>query len=110
MTAIPLHPCTTTAADNAAEDATFLHLDDRLLTTDQVVLAPGSYLAKSGDNFHGQIDPIHMIITQIRYGDLHSWQQTQIHQDAAAVLTRVDRITRDYFGRAFPTVNVVSRP
>ena len=51
-----------------------------------------------------------MIITQIRYGDLHSWQQTQIHQDAAAVLTRVDRITRDYFGRAFPTVNVVSRP
>lgn len=106
MTLIPLHPRRATAAGRSV----FLRLDDQLLTASQVVLALASYLAEFGDNFHGEVDPIHAITAQIRYGDLYNWQQTRTPQDTAAVLARARQIARDYFGSTFPDLNPVGRP
>jgi hypothetical protein len=106
MTVIPLHPRSATAAGTSM----VLRLDDQLLTAGQVVLALASYLAEFGDNFHGEVDPIHAITAQIHYGDLHSWKQTPTPQDTAAILARARQIARDYFGPNFPDVNPVGRP
>ncbi len=54
------------------------------------------------------LDSIHA--AQIRYGDLHSWQQTRTPQVVAALLARAEHIACDYFGRTFPVANSVSRP
>jgi hypothetical protein len=106
MTVIPLQPRCATAAGTSV----FLHLDDQMLTAGQVVLALASYLVEFGDNFHGEVDPIHAITAQIRYGDLCSWQNTRTPQDTAAVLARAREIARDYFGRCFPDVYPGERP
>jgi hypothetical protein len=101
MTVIPFQPRGATAASTSV----FLRLDDQMLTASQVVLAFASYLVEFGDNFHGEVDPIHAITAQIRYGDLYSWQNTRTSHDTAAVLARAREIARDYFGRAFPDTN-----
>ena len=111
MAAIPLHPCTTTTATGkAAGEATFLRLDDPLLTAGQVVLALGSYLADFGDNLHGEATQSTPLSSRFLYGDLHSWQQTNTPKDAVAVLARTEQVTRDCVGRTFPVINLMSRP
>jgi hypothetical protein len=111
VTVIPLHPrINTTAAGNGVGEVAFLRLEDRLLTAQQVVLALASYLATFGDNFHGEVDPIHAITAQVSYGDLHGWLHTCPPRQVTATLTRAEQIARDYFGRTFPLVNRASGP
>ncbi len=110
MTVIPVRPRTTAAAGSAADEVAVLRLDDQLLTARQVVLALASYLVEFGDNFHGEVDPIHAIIAQVCYGDLDGWQQSCPPAQVAAVLARAEQIARDYFGRTFPLVHWTSRP
>ncbi|MGH4022616.1 MAG: hypothetical protein ACRDT0_25950 [Pseudonocardiaceae bacterium] len=111
MTVIALHPRTTTAAaGGGAGGEAYLRLDGRPLTAGQVVVALASYLVEFGDNFHGEVEPIHAIIAQVCYGDLHGWQQTCPPQQVTVVLARAEQITRDYFGRTFPPVHWASRP
>ena len=106
MAITPLQPRCATAAGTSM----FLRLDDQKLTAGQVVLALASYLVEFGDNFPGEVDPIHAITAQIRYSDLYSWQNTRTPQDTASVLARAKEIARDYFGRCFPDINPVECP
>lgn len=79
-------------------------MDGRLLTARQVVYALASYLAEFGDNFHGEVEPIHAIDAQVRYGDLDGWPQTCTPQHRATLLARADQIAREHFGHTFPVL------
>jgi hypothetical protein len=103
VTVIPLRPRTEDSARPAGK-APFLRTEDRLLTARQVVGALASYLAEFGDNFHGEVDPLHAIDAQVRYGDLDGWQQDCTPQHRATLLARAEQIARDHFGHTFPVV------
>jgi hypothetical protein len=75
-----------------------------------ISLHPGTITAASSTGDDVVLDPIHAITAQIRYGDLHSWQQTRTPQDVAALLAGAEQIAPDYFVRTFPVVDLVSRP
>ncbi|MDP8929797.1 MAG: hypothetical protein M3O70_14810 [Actinomycetota bacterium] len=109
MTVVPLRPRTTADAAGGAAGEVFLRMDDRLLTARQVVVALASYLAEFGDNFQGEVEPIHAIAAQVCYGDLDGWQQICTPQQRTALLARAEQIARDYFGHAFPGGPLVSR-